>query len=77
VDISTIAEYACYEWVKFRDIAATFPVSTIQLARDLVAAIDIGPAMTRKVLKKNGSGMYISSVRPLNQDEIQSPTEQK
>jgi hypothetical protein len=47
------------------------------LVRDLGAAIDIGPAMTRKVQKKNGSGMYRPSVRPLTQDEIQSPTEQK
>jgi hypothetical protein len=53
VDISTIAEYAWHEWVKFRDTAAKFPVSKIQLGRDLGAAIDIGPAMTRKILKKN------------------------
>jgi hypothetical protein len=75
VDISTIVEYAWYEWVKFRDTAATLTVSKIQLGRDLGAAIEIGPAMTRKVLKQNGSVMYISSVRPLTQDEIQSPTE--
>jgi hypothetical protein len=77
VDISTIAEYAWYEWVKFRDTADKFPVSKIQLGRDLGAAIDIGPAMMRKILKQNGSVMYRSSVRPLTQDEIQSPTEQK
>jgi hypothetical protein len=41
-----------YEWVKFRDTAAKFPVSKIQLGKDLDAAIDIGPAMTRKILKK-------------------------
>jgi hypothetical protein len=77
VDISTIAEYAWYEWVKFKDTAANFPVSNIQLGRDLGAAIDIGPAMTHKILKQNGSVMYRSSVRSLTQDEIQSPTEQK
>jgi hypothetical protein len=77
VDIYTIAEYVCYEWVNFRDKAVKFPVSKIQLGRDLGDAIDIGHAMTRKVLKQNGSVMYISSVRPLTQDEIQSPTEQK
>jgi hypothetical protein len=77
VDISTMAEYAWYEWVKFRDTAAKFPVSKIQLGRDLGATIDIGPAMTRKILKQNGSVMYISSVRPPTQDEIQSPTEKK
>jgi hypothetical protein len=74
VEISTISEYAWYEWVKFRDTAAKFPVSKIQLGKDLGAAIDIGPAMMREILKQNGSVMYISSVRPLTQDEIQSPT---
>jgi hypothetical protein len=68
VDVSTIAEYAWYEWVKFRDTAAKFPVSKIQLGRDLGAAIYIVPAMTRKILKQNGSAMYRSSVRPLTQD---------
>jgi hypothetical protein len=68
VDISTIAEYASYEWVKFRDTAAKFPVSKIQLGRDLGAAIDIGPAMTCNILKQNGSVMDRSSVRPLTQD---------
>jgi hypothetical protein len=52
VDISTIAEYAWYEWVKFRDTEAKFPVSKIQLSRDLGAVIDIVPVMMRKILKK-------------------------
>jgi hypothetical protein len=77
VDISTIAEYAWYEWFTFRDTEARFHVSKIQLGRDLGAAIDIGPAMTRKILKQNGMLMYRSSVRSLTQDEILSPTEQK
>jgi hypothetical protein len=80
VDISTIAEYAWYawyEWVTFRETAAKFPVSKIQLGRDLGAVIDIGPVMARKIMKKNGSVMYRTSVRYLTSDEIQSPTEQK
>jgi hypothetical protein len=52
-------------------------VSKIQLGRDLGAAIHIGPAMARKILKNNGSVMYRSSVRPLTLDETQSPTENK
>jgi hypothetical protein len=52
-------------------------VSKIQLGRDLGAAIDIDPAITRKILKNNGSVIYRSLVRPLTQDEIQSPTEKK
>jgi hypothetical protein len=58
VDISTIAEYTWYEWVKFRDTAAKFPVSKIQLGRDLGATIDICPAMKHKILKQNGIVMY-------------------
>jgi hypothetical protein len=46
VDISTIAEYGWYTWVKFRDTTASFPVPKIHLGRDLGAAIDIGPAMS-------------------------------
>jgi 23S rRNA G2069 N7-methylase RlmK/C1962 C5-methylase RlmI len=43
----------------------------------LGAAIDIGPAMARKILKKNGSVMYRTSVRHITPDEIQSIAEKK
>jgi hypothetical protein len=68
VDIFTVSEYAWYEWVKFRDTAAKFPVSKIQLGRNLGATIDIGPAMTRTILNKNGMVMYRSSVISLTLD---------
>jgi hypothetical protein len=45
------------------------------LGRDLGSAIDIGPTMARKILKKNGIFMCITSVRSLTPDEIQSPNE--
>jgi hypothetical protein len=45
------------------------------LGRDLGAAVDSGPAMARKILKKNGSVMYRTSVIPITPDDIQSPTE--
>jgi hypothetical protein len=77
LDISTIAEYAWYEWVKFSDTEARFPVSKIQLGRDLGAAIGIDPIMARKIMRKSGSVMYRTSVSPLTPDEIQSPTEKK
>jgi hypothetical protein len=73
--ISTIAEYGWYEWVKYRDTAISFPVSKIQLGRNLGAAIDIFPAMSRKILKANGQVLYRTSVRSLTLDDIQSPTE--
>jgi hypothetical protein len=77
VDISSIAEYAWYEWVKFCDTAAKFPVSKIQLGRYLGATIDIGPVMERTIIRKNGSVMYRTKSRSLTPDEIQSPTENK
>jgi hypothetical protein len=77
VDISTIAEYDWYEWVKFRGTAAKVPVSKIQLGTDLGAAIYIGPVMARDTLNKNGSVIYRTYVRPLPPDEIQSPNEKK
>jgi hypothetical protein len=74
-DICNIAESGWYEWVKFRDTAASFPVSNIQLGRYVGAAIDIGPSMSRKILKANGQVLYRTSVRSLTADEVQSPTE--
>jgi hypothetical protein len=69
-DITTIAEYGWYEWVKYHDTTASLPVSNIQLGRNLGAAIDIGPAMSRKILKANGQVMYQTSRRSLIFDEI-------
>jgi hypothetical protein len=77
VDIFTISEYTWYEWLKFRDATAKFPVSKIQLDRDVGAAIDICPVMARKIMKENGQVMYCISVRSLTPDEIQSPSERK
>jgi hypothetical protein len=52
-------------------------VSKIQLVRDLGTTIDIGPALTHKIMNQNRSVMYRSSVRPLTNDEIQSRTERQ
>jgi hypothetical protein len=77
VDISTMTEYAWYEWVKFQYTAAKFPVSKIQLGRYLSATVDIGPAVAQRILKNNGQVMYRTSVRSLTPDEIQIPSERK
>lgn len=76
-DISTFAEYQWYQWVKFRDTAVSFPQDKVVLGRDLGPAIDIGPAMTRKVLKSNGQVVHRSTVRPLTPDEMDSPEEKR
>ena len=76
-DISQFAEYRWYEWVKFRDTSVPFPDDKMILGRDLGPSIDIGPAMTRKVLKANGQVLHRSTVRPLTPDEWESPDEKK
>jgi hypothetical protein len=76
-DISPLAEYAWYEWVKFRDTGQSFPDSKEWLGRDLGHEIDIGPAILRKVLKINGEVMFRVSVRGLTLDNMERQDEQK
>jgi hypothetical protein len=76
-DISTTAEYEWYEWVKFCDTSARFPVSKVQLGRHLGLAIDIGCAMACKITKANGQVMYRTYVRSLTPEEIVSPVEKQ
>jgi hypothetical protein len=52
MDISTIAEYDWYKWLKFRDTATKFPVSKIQLGRDVGTAIDIARPCCAILLKQ-------------------------
>ena len=72
-DISPFASFKWYEWVYFRDTAVAFPEPQMVLGRDIGPAIDIGPAMTRKILKDNGQVVYRSTVRPLTLDEMSDP----
>jgi hypothetical protein len=76
-DISPWAVFSWYEWVYFRDSAVAFPNDSEVLGRDLGPAIDVGPAMTRKLLKKNGTIVYRPTVRSLTPDELHSETEKQ
>jgi hypothetical protein len=76
-DISQLCELSWYEWLKFRDGAASFPQDKQVLGRYLGPSIDIGPAMTAKILKANGSVIHTSTYRPLTPDEIAQPDEIK
>ena len=68
-DISHICEFAWYDWVMFRDNIPTFPDDRLILGRYLGPAIDIGSALTAKILKSNGQVVYRSTLRHLNDDE--------
>ncbi len=73
-DISPVAAFKWYEWVLFRDTFVTYPDNIMVLGRDLGPAIDIGPAMTRKVVKANGKVVYRSTARPFSPNKIADET---
>ena len=75
-DISQFCEFEWYEWVYFRDAAVSFPEDKLVLGRYLGPSIDIGPALTAKILKQNGQVVHRSTYRGLTPEELASPTEQ-
>ena len=74
-DISPIAELSWYDWVKFWDTNAQFPENKEVYGRWLGPAIDIGPAMSSKILKENGQYVVRSTYRPLSHEETEAPAE--
>ena len=64
-DISPFAEHGWYDWVIWYDANATFPEPKEQLGRWLGPAVDIGPAMTGKILKENGQVLYRSHLKQM------------
>ena len=76
-DISPFVELPWYGWVYYWDSKAQYPESKEKLGRWLGPSIDIGPAMTAKVLKANGQLLHVSTYRPLSDDEMQDPGEKR
>ena len=76
-DISEFASYQWYEWIKFRDQQVAFPHDNFVLGIYLGPSFDIGPAMTAKILKKNGEYVHRSTYRSLTDDELKDPLEIK
>jgi hypothetical protein len=76
-NISSITELKWYEWVMFRDTSISSPDAKMVLGHDLGPALGIGPAMTRKVIKRNGEIVFRSTVRSLTPDEMAGPVRVK
>jgi hypothetical protein len=70
-DISQICMFAWYDWVMFRDTVNTiaFPDKRLTLGRYLGPAINIGMALTAKILKQNGQYVCRSTLRHLTPEE--------
>ena len=60
-NISPFIQHGWYDWVKFWD-RTSFPEPKETFARWLGPSIDVGPAMTSKVLKSNGQVVHSSTV---------------
>ena len=76
-DISEIAEFDFYDWVKFFDLDIAYPDDRECYGRWLGPAHDVGPHLTAKILKKNGQVIYSGTYRALNSNEIASETERQ
>jgi hypothetical protein len=68
-DISQFCEFAFYDWIMFRDQPVAFPDDNPVLGRYLGPAIDVGPALTAKILKANEEVVYRSTYRALTDAE--------
>ncbi len=63
------------DWVYFYDNAVSFPDEKWKLGRWLGPSVDIGPAMTAKILQANGKPVHRSTYRALNEQELVDPVE--
>ena len=57
-NISQFCELSFYKWVMLCNEPVAFPDENPVLGRFLGIAIDVGPAMTTKILKHNGEVVY-------------------
>ena len=60
-NITQFSELGWYEWVCFGDTAVTYPGDKVVLGRYLGPSMNVGPALTAKMLKANGQVMHWSS----------------
>ena len=69
-DISQFCELEWFERVLFQDETAPFPDDVLKLDHYLGPSIDVGPAMTMKILTENGQVLHRSTYQPLTPDEL-------
>jgi len=59
-----------YEFVRWYDVKTQIPQPRERYGRWLGPSLDIGPAMTAKILKENGQVLDLSTYQPLNEIEL-------
>ena len=69
-DISQFCKLEWFEWVMFWDKTALFPDDMLKLGHYLGPSIDIGLAMTTKILMEDGQVLHRSTYRLLTPDKL-------
>ena len=76
-DITTFYKFGWYQWVYFRDTSVPFPGKKLVLGRYCGPSIDVGPALTSNILRKNRQQVHRYTYRELTTDELVNPDEIK
>ncbi len=74
-DISQFCETGLYEWVEFFSATVSFHDDLLVLEKYLGQSIDVGPAMTAKILNPTGKVVNHSTCRPHTPEEFADPVE--
>ena len=73
-DILGLCQYNWYQWCYYREGGAKFPFNCKVIGRVLDPATGAGNEMAKCLLKANGSVVPRRTLRPLQVDELHSPT---
>ncbi|KAG7370183.1 reverse transcriptase RNA-dependent DNA polymerase [Nitzschia inconspicua] len=76
-DISMLAEFRWYQWIKWFDENANLPEEQERYGRYLGPARGVGNLMTAKVLNEKGNVIYRSTFRAITREEEDNPKEQE
>ncbi len=76
-DISQFCKLAWYNWIMYCQGTIDFPDEPIHQGKYLGPAIDVGLAMTAKILQHNQEVVYQSIYRPLTVEEQDDKTVQQ
>ncbi len=76
-DISQFCKLAWYDWIMYCPGTIDYPDEPLHIRKYLGPAIDVGPAMTAKILQQNGNVVYRSTYQPLTFEEQADSTVQQ
>ncbi len=75
-DISQFCELGSYKWVKFCSTTVSFPEDPLVLGNYLGLSIDVGHAMTAKILTPTCKVVHHSKYKLVTPEEIADPVKQ-